>query len=91
MEMSQAVRILASLSQSESEGNNLLDAASALAAACADLMGAARPENLQVSEEVLVREGGSGNRPCHLSEPTGDSGHGGRDGNQGGPAPAPGW
>lgn len=49
MEMSQAVRILAALTQSETEGNNLLDAARALAAACADLMGAARPENLQVS------------------------------------------
>ena len=41
--------MLAALNPSETDGGNLLDAARALAAATANLLNSAHPENLQVS------------------------------------------
>ena len=48
-ELAKAVRMLAALTPTEGEGSNLLDAARALAAATADLLNSAHPENLSVS------------------------------------------
>ena len=48
-ELAKAVRMLAALNPSEGEGSNLLDAARALAAATADLLNSAHPQNLHVS------------------------------------------
>ena len=48
-ELAKAVRMLAALNPSETDGGNLLDAARALAAATANLLNSAHPENLQVS------------------------------------------
>ena len=48
-EMAKAVRLLAALSASQLEGDDLLKAARALAAATAALLNAAQPENMEVA------------------------------------------
>ena len=47
--MAKAVRLLAALSASQLEGDDLLKAARALAAATAALLNAAQPENMEVA------------------------------------------
>ena len=51
-EMAKAVCLLASLSASRLEGDDLLKAARALAAATAALLNAAQPENMEVAMEA---------------------------------------
>lgn len=48
-ELAKAVKLLAALSTSDLEGDDLLKAARALAAATAALLNAAQPENMDVS------------------------------------------
>uniref|UniRef100_A0A1X7VGP0 FERM domain-containing protein n=1 Tax=Amphimedon queenslandica TaxID=400682 RepID=A0A1X7VGP0_AMPQE len=59
-ELAKAVRMLAALNPSEGEGSNLLDAARALAAATADLLNSAHPQNLHKRQELLASAGDMG-------------------------------
>lgn len=52
-ELAKSVRMLAALNPNEGDSSNLLDAARSLAAATANLLNSAHPDNLQVICLVL--------------------------------------
>ena len=56
-ELAKAVRLLAALSASQLEGDDLLKAARALAAATTALLNAAQPENMENRQQLLMTSG----------------------------------